>query len=80
MTALAELIEAVDPDAAVQYAERLGRNSVKKRMGYLFEHVRGLDLEELRVTDRNYPALDLTGPAEGEKDTRWRVTVNADVV
>lgn len=77
---LSELLEAVDPERAVAYAERFGSNAVKKRLGYLLEQVRGMVVEDLRVSDRNYPLLDLSGPDEGEPDSRWRLRVNADVV
>lgn len=75
-----ELVEAVDPERAAAYAERFGSNAVKKRLGYLLEQVRDIVVEELRVLDRNYPLLDLSGPDEGEPDSRWRLRVNADVV
>ena len=77
---LGELVAAVDVDVAVEYADRLGRKAVKKRLGYLLEVVRDRTVEALQVPDRNYPLLDLTRPAEGETDARWRIRVNADVV
>lgn len=80
VSALTDLVDIVDTETAVAYAQRLGRNSVKKRMGYLFEHVRGISIDELRVQDRNYPRLDLTHPDDGRKDAKWRLTVNTDVV
>lgn len=80
VSALTELLEAVDPERAAAYAARLGRNSVKKRVGYLLERVRGVTVEGLRVSDRNYPVLDLAGPADGEPDSRWRIRVNVDVI
>lgn len=76
---LGALVEAVDTETVTDYAHRLGRKSVKKRLGYLLEGVRGEDVAELRVADRNYPVLDLTRPPDGEPDARWRITVNADV-
>lgn len=76
---LTELLEVIDPELATEYATRFGENVVKKRVGYLLESVRGVSVESLRVSDRNYPVLDLTGPDTGEPDPRWRVTVNADV-
>lgn len=76
---LTDLLEEIDPELATEYATRFGENVVKKRVGYLLESVRGVSVESLRVSDRNYPVLDLTGPDTGEPDPRWRVTVNADV-
>jgi len=77
---LVALVEVVDVDRATDYALRLGRNSVKKRLGYLLDVTRGTFVEDLKVGDRNYPRLDLTRPNEGETDPRWRLTVNTDVV
>ena len=74
-----ELVETVDVDVAVSYAERFGRNAVKKRLGYLFATVRGMDVPALHVDDRNYPRLDLTRPVDGETNATWRIRVNADV-
>lgn len=79
VTDLVDLVDAVDVETAVDYADRFGRKAVKKRLGYLFEELRGIRIEALDVADRNYPALDLTRPAEGETDSRWRIVVNADV-
>ena len=76
---LGELVAAVDVETATEYADRLGRKAVKKRLGYLLETVRGISVEELRVPDRNYPVLDLSRPPEGETDARWRLRVNVDV-
>lgn len=80
VSALGELVAAVDVDVAVEYAERLDRTAVKKRLGYLLEVVQDRRVESLRIRDRNYPVLDLTRPAEGRTDPRWRIRVNANVV
>lgn len=77
---LQELVAVVDVETAVAYADRLGRKVVNKRLGYLLEAVRDVTVDALRVPDRNYPVLDLTRPADGETDARWRLKVNADVV
>ncbi|MDY6773835.1 MAG: hypothetical protein SVS85_01430 [Candidatus Nanohaloarchaea archaeon] len=79
VTELVELVEEVDVDRTLEYAERFGVNSVKKRVGYLIEKVKGDRLEELRPEDRNYPLLDLTKTGGREKDRYWRLEVNADV-
>lgn len=79
VTDLVDLVDAVDVETAVDYAERFGRTAVKKRLGYLFEAVRGTYVEKLDVDDRNYPALDLSRPAEGNTNSQWRIVVNADV-
>lgn len=78
VSALDELVATVDPDRAVEYAQRFDRKAVMKRVGYLLETQRGVHREELRVADRNYPVLDRTGPSTGEKNARWRLTVNAN--
>ena len=77
---LRELIDTVDPTKCVEYANRFGRNSVKKRVGYLLEHWRGVRKKELCVDDRNYPPLDLNAPRDGTIDTEWRLEVNFDAV
>lgn len=80
VTDLSELLETIDPERAAAYAERFGRNAVKKRVGYLLERVRDVTIDDLRVSDRNYPLLDLAGPDDGDPDSRWRLRVNVDVV
>lgn len=77
---LVELIEAVDTERTVAYAERVDQNALKKRLGYLFERVRGETVEAFRVRDRNYPQLDLAGPDGGASNADWRLTVNVDAV
>lgn len=79
VTALGELVAAVDVETAVAYVDRFGRTAVAKRLGYLLEQVRGVTVESLRGTDRNYPLLDLAGPAGGDPDSRWRLRVNVNV-
>lgn len=77
---LTALLETVDPERAAAFADRYGRAATKKRIGFLLERVRGVTMDGLRVDDRNYPALDLTQPDEGETDPTWRVRVNTDAV
>jgi predicted transcriptional regulator of viral defense system len=76
---LSELVETVDVDTAIEYATQLGMASVKKRLGYLLETVRGESFDALQVEDRNYPRLDLTRPENGETDSKWRLKVNTNV-
>lgn len=76
---LSDLVEIVDIDTSVEYAAQLGTASVKKRLGYLLEAVRGESIQALQVDDRNYPRLDLTRPANGETDSKWRLEVNTNV-
>ncbi|MFB6191632.1 MAG: type IV toxin-antitoxin system AbiEi family antitoxin domain-containing protein [Candidatus Nanohaloarchaea archaeon] len=79
VTELGELVEDIELGKTVEYASRFGKNSVKKRAGYLVEKFRDEKVEELRVEDRNYPLLDLAKPGGGKKDSYWRLEVNADV-
>lgn len=76
--ALAELLAEVAVDRTITYAQRYGQAAVQKRVGYLLERHRGVDVTALRVDDRNYPPLDLAGPAKGPTDPDWRLRVNAD--
>jgi len=77
---LGELVSIVDIETTIHYADRYGTNALKKRLGYLFEHGRGVVREELKVEDRNYPILDLARPADGPTDPAWRLRVNTDAV
>lgn len=79
VTEVVDLVETVELDTAVAYAERFDRKAVKKRLGYLFDVVRDTDVASLHVDDRNYPRLDLTRPADGQTNATWRIEVNADV-
>jgi len=60
-----ELVEAVEIDRLLELAEKTGKESLKKRAGYLVERIRGERLESLKSEDRNYPLLDLSGPDGG---------------
>lgn len=80
VSALHELVATVDPPTCVEYADRFGRNPVKKRVGYLLERWRDVREDGLRVDDRNYPPLDLNAPREGTADPAWRLEVNVDAV
>lgn len=77
---LTELVSVADIEKAVRYADRYGKNALKKRLGYLFEHLRGEVREDLQVDDRNYPVLDLARPVDGPTDPAWRLRVNSDAV
>lgn len=77
---LTELVSIADIETTVHYANRYGTKALKKRLGYLFEHVRGEVREELQVEDRNYPVLDLARPADGPTDPAWRLKVNTDAL
>lgn len=72
------LVEEVEVEQVVDYADRFGSNPVSKRAGYLIQKVRGETVEELKQEDSNYPLLDLTGPENGEINSEWRLKVNRD--
>ena len=73
---LKELFEEVEIEKTVQYARKADRNSVKKRLGFLFENIIGEEILELQVKDGNYPLLDLTKPEKGYKSSKWGLVVN----
>jgi predicted transcriptional regulator of viral defense system len=73
---LNEIVEIIDLQKAVEYAERTGSKSVSKRLGYLVEKIRDETLEELKVSDSNYPLLDLSKSEKGITDSEWRIKVN----
>ncbi|MFB6208545.1 MAG: hypothetical protein ABEJ56_00210 [Candidatus Nanohaloarchaea archaeon] len=77
---LIELVEEVEIDKLVELAERTGKKSVKKRLGFLFEKLRDEEVEEFMVEDTNYTPLELSQPAEGEKNPDWMVLVNTDAL
>ncbi|HLF07161.1 MAG TPA: hypothetical protein VI893_08340 [Thermoplasmata archaeon] len=59
------------------WALRLRSAALCKRVGYLMESV-GADPEPrlLRQVDATWTPLDWSAPAEGRRDTRWRLVVN----
>lgn len=75
---LKELVEEVEIDKTVRYAEKADKNSVKKRLGFLFENIRNEEISELQVEDGNYPLLDLTKTEKGDKSSEWGLVVNND--
>jgi predicted transcriptional regulator of viral defense system len=73
---IVSLVEGVDVDRAVEFAERFGKNAVKKRLGFLLDEVRNAEVEELKVNDRNYSLLDKLKSETGEKNSKWCLEVN----
>ncbi len=66
-----------DPDRLVEYAEKIGNTGVIRRLGFLSEYY-DLDIEvpPLDKGIRNYLFLDPIMPDSGEKNSRWRLTIN----
>lgn len=75
---LKDLVESIDISRTVEYCQKLDKNSVKKRIGFLIDKIQDKKVKELKVDDRNYPSLDLTNPEEGKKNSEWRLKVNTD--
>lgn len=72
-----------DTKLLLSYAKRLGNRSVYKRLGYLVEAL-GLDEPELTEAclvsmSAGVVSLDPSIAAEGVRDSRWRVRVNAEI-
>jgi len=81
---LEETIEAigngVDPDKAMELAQRLGTPSVTKRLGYLLEKA-GFDVNSgSRPVPGTYVKLDPFGLRRGKYDVRWGILDNMVIV
>lgn len=71
--------EDYDPVRLVDHAEKIGNTGVVRRLGFLSDHY-GLDINvpHLEKSIRNYLLLDPTMPDRGEKNSKWRLTINLE--
>ena len=74
----------VEHSKLVDYAKKLGRKSVVKRLGYLLETYNLGDHETLTglkamLTTRSYSLLDPTLPVSGRYNGVWKLRVNLDL-
>lgn len=72
--------EEVDLKRVVEYARRMGNNTILKRLGYVLE-VTGLLPQYERVLDgfrpsAGFPKLDTLSPRTGRYNSRWGLLVN----
>lgn len=70
-----------DAEKLIDYGDRLGNGAVFKRLGYVLDHL-GLDAAALRAAclDRlssGVALLDPQAPVRGDRDSKWRLRVNA---
>ncbi len=66
-----------DKGKMLEYIDRIGNSGVLRRFGYLCE-LYNVDIELPSVDSRNYLLLDPTMPDKGDKDSKWRLTINLD--
>lgn len=69
-----------DPENLMSYAEKLGRGSVFKRLGFTAELFNDPDREWtdrcLKGLKKGITLLDPSGPRRGPTDSRWRLRIN----
>jgi predicted transcriptional regulator of viral defense system len=72
-----------DPDRVLEYAAKLGRGAVFKRLGFAAELFTKPSEQWVRKCQSHLSAgialLDPAGPRQGRIDTRWRVRLNIPV-
>src|SRR5690606_23821781 len=80
---LATYLAEHERGALLDYADRLGNAAVLKRLGHLCERLELADDRFLDDCEQRLSAgialLDPSLPGRGERDSRWRVRVNARV-
>lgn len=69
--------EDFDMGKMLEYIDRIGNSGVLRRFGYLCE-LYNVDIELPSVDSRNYLLLDPTMPDKGDKNSKWRLTINLD--
>ena len=66
----------LDEKKITEYAVRTKNISLMKRLGYIMEYF-GMDVEPLtKHLDNNLIPLDWNAPKKGEKNKKWKITVN----
>lgn len=79
---LIEVIKAItkenyDYERVVDYAERIGNTGVIRRLGFLNDYYElDLNIPSISKDIRNYLLLDPIMPAEGKKNSKWKLTIN----
>jgi predicted transcriptional regulator of viral defense system len=75
--AVACIRSGIDPQKAMEYARRTGRQAVVKRLGFLLSMAGlGPDASTTGRLSKTYVPLDPSGPRRGVFDREWRVIVN----
>jgi len=65
----------IDKDKVILYLKKTGNQNVIKRVGFLLERTRGIDLSGSFTLDRNYVILNPFSKAWEKTDAKWRVRV-----
>ena len=72
-----EAVNGVDQKRLIEYTNQVGKQSIKKRMGYILDRC-GYDIETrvLGPISSTYVPLDPSGERRGTYDPKWRILVN----
>ena len=65
----------IDESKVIEYLKRVGKQSIIKRVGYLLEKTRGIDISYAFDLDRNYVILNPFLKKWHKIDSKWRVRV-----
>jgi predicted transcriptional regulator of viral defense system len=65
----------IDKDKIIQYLKRVNSQSVTKRLGYLLENIKGLDISKEFSLDNNYVFLNSFSKKGNTLVGKWRVKV-----
>jgi len=64
----------ISKDKLIEYLKKIEKNSITKRVGYLIEKTKGIDISNEFELDRNYVKLDPFSKHE-KTDSKWRVKI-----
>ncbi len=65
----------ISKEKVMEYLERVGKQSIIKRVGYLLEKIRGIDISGNFELDRNYVILNPFSLKWKKISSKWRVKV-----
>lgn len=74
--------DELDIKKMVQYAKKIGNNTVIKRLGFIAESFEWNDVLQLLSSvplKSGYSALDPTRPKKGKIKERWKIIINASI-
>ncbi len=64
----------ISKEKIIEYLKRTDNNSITKRVGYLIEKIKGIDISDKVELDRNYVKLSPFSKPE-KTDSKWRVKI-----
>jgi len=71
--------KALDTAKLLEYAERLGSEIVKRRLGFLLEETGEKQLPLLKKKPTRYLPLNPSLPLKGKKNRRWMLIINEKI-